>query len=233
VKFYSAAGAVLIASGAVASALAQASGATAQSTNYTSESTMISMPASPKELLVNIQSALKKGELLNDAFYSDSGLHDFLGAGYRFARADESAGQKTIYFDDGGNVYVDEKGNLTPLGRNRPCLRSGTILFEAGGPSRRARASISIITAGQIPSNSTFNANLVLEVFGHPGSVTEGVPSVPPPHGREYVATLPTSELGNRWFAYDTELDGHLQRVKFRTLGDGTVIEIQISEEQR
>jgi hypothetical protein len=194
---------------------------------------MISMPASPKELLINIQSALKKGALLEDAFYSAASLNNFLGIGYRFTQAEERGAQKIIYFDDGGNVYIDEKGNLTPLGRNRPCLRSGTILFEAGGSSRRAKASMSIITAGQIPSTGTFNANLVLEVFGLPSSVTEGGPSVPPPHGREYVATLPTNELGNRWLAYDTELDGYLQRVKFRTLGDGTVIEIQLFEEQR
>jgi hypothetical protein len=193
---------------------------------------MSSMPASPKELLVNIQSALKRGELLNDAFYSASSLHDFLGAGYRFTQADERNGQKIIYFDDGGNVYIDEKGNVTPLGCNRPCLRSGTILFEAG-PGRRGKSSISIIAAGQIQSNGTFNVDLVLEVFGLPSSVSEGVPSVPPPHGTEYVATPSTSQLGDRWLSYDAELDGNLQQVKFRTLGDGTVIEIQLFEEQR
>jgi len=84
VKLYPVATTVLIVTGAVASALAPASRATAQSTNYTSESTMILMPTSPKELLVNIQSALKKGELLDDAFYSAASLHNFLGVGYRF-----------------------------------------------------------------------------------------------------------------------------------------------------
>jgi hypothetical protein len=183
--------------------------------------------------LVNIQSVLKNSALLDDSFYSAASLNNFLGVGYRFTQADEGAGQKIIYFDDGGNVYFDEKGNLTPLGRNRPCLRSGTILFDRGGPNRRSKAGISIITAGQIPSTSNFNADLVLEVFGHPSSITEGVPSVPAPHGREYAATLPTSDLGNRWLAYETQLHGHLQKAKFRTLADGTVIEIQLSEEQR
>lgn len=232
-RFYSVATTVLIVIGAVASAIPQTSRATAQSANYTSESTMISMPVSPKELLINIRSALKNGALLDNAFYSAPSLNNFLGVGYRFTQADDRAAQKIIYFDDGGNVYIDEKGSLTPLGRNRPCLRSGTILFDAGDSSVRSKVSISIITAGKIPSNSTFNADLVIEVFGHPSSITEGVPSVPPPHGTEYVTTLPTSEFGNRWLVYDTHLDGHLQRAKFRTLADGTVIEIQLSEEQR
>jgi hypothetical protein len=233
VRFYSVAAITLIASGVGASALAQTNGANAPPPNFTGEPIMTSLPASPKELLVNIHSALSKGALLSDSFYTPTSLKNFFGAGYRFAEAGETTGHRIIYFDDGGNVYVDEQGKLTQLGRNRPCLRRGTILFDAGDSRRRAKASISMFAIGRIGSPSTFGADLVREVFGVPNSITEGVPSVPASHGGEYVATERKDELGNRWLNYQAETDGHLQRVKFRTLDDATVIEIQLLEEQR
>jgi len=237
-KFHSAATALLIAGitgGVSGPGLVAASAATAQAqpSFSASESAISALPISPKELLVRIQSALARGELLSDAFYSPDHLEQFFGFGYRYKVGNDAASQKTIYFDDGDNIYVDEHGEPTLLGRHRPCLRRGTILFEAGGPSRKAKASIAISTTGPAAPDSAFGADLVLEVFGAPSAVTEGSPSAPPLHGQAYQAPPQTNELGNHWLAYQAEPDRHLQRAKFRTLGDATVIEIQLFEEQR
>jgi hypothetical protein len=233
VRFRSVAAALLIATSTGAPVLAQASGATPQSPVSTSESAVPGLPASPKELLVSIRSALAKGELLDAAFYSTANLQRFFGAGYRFTAPSGEAGSKIIYFDDGGSQYLDEQGNLTPLGRKRPCLHSGTILFGAVGRDRKARASMSIMTAAPADSARSFGANLVQEVFGVPGAFAEGRPSGPPLHGFPYMEAPPSNEPGQRWLTYQAELNGHLQRVEFRTLGNATVAEIQLFEEQR
>ena len=223
--------AVLVASTTSCPIFARTGGDVAQSAVSSGETAMLVLPATPKELLINIHSALAGGELLKETFYTRGNLVHFLGAGYRFTN---DKANREISFDDGDNIYIDESGNLTFLGRNRPCLWRGSLGFDPGSSGHGAAGSIAMLTLGRSAgTKSTITADMVKEIFGEPDTVTEGVPTAPPPHGLPYVATPRTNELGNRWLTYQAELNGHLQYAKFRTLGDAAVVEIQLFEAQR
>lgn len=230
-KFRSAAVVMLVAGVASGPALAAAS--TANESASTAMSTSgAAIPVSPKELLARMQAALARGELLKDSFYTSSSLQQFFGPGYRFTVAPDLGGAKTIYFDDGDNVYVDEHGALTAMGLHRPCLRRGTILFERAVAGRMAKASIAIDAMGPGVAASAFDAELVRQVLGAPEATSEAVPGAPPAHGQAYRPTRQVHPAGKLWLSYQTKANGILQRMRFRTLGDGTVTEIQLFEQQ-
>ena len=233
-KFHSAATTVLVAGIAAGAALAAASNASelASPSISTSGSATSAVPVPPKELLARMHAALVRGELLKDSFYSTASLQQFFGPGYRFTVAPGVSGAKTIYFDDGDDFYVDEHGAPTAMGLHRPCLQRGTILFESAAAGGKAKASIAIEAMGLAAPGCAFGADLVQQVLGAPAATSEGVPSAPPAHGQAYRPTLRVSALGNRWFSYKTEANGMLQRMRFRTLGDATIAEIQVFEER-
>lgn len=230
-KFQSAAVVMLVAGAAGGPALVPAS--TANELASTAMSTRESaLPVSPRELLARMQAALARGDLLKDSFYDTSSLQQFFGPGYRFTVAPDLAGAKTIYFDDGDNIYVDEHGAPTAMGLHRPSLRRGTLLFENAVAGRKAKASIAIETMGPAAAASAFDAGLVRQVLGAPAATSEALPSAPPAHGQAYRPTRQAQLAGNLWLSYQTEANGILQRMRFRTLADATITEIQLFEQQ-
>lgn len=231
--FHSLATAILIASTTVGPVLPQTSGSVVPSFPAVTEAAKATLPSSAIELLVSIRSALEKDELLNGTFYSIANMQKFFGVGYRFNDRKDEVGQRTIVFDDRNNIYIDEQVNLTLLGRNRPCLWGGTIQYYAGSPGHKATSGISMMTTGGAWGACTISADMVKQIFGEPNTVTEGFPTTPPPDGLPYITPPQTNELGNRWLTYRVELSKHLQYAKFRTIGDATVIEIQLVEVQR
>ncbi len=232
-KFHSAATTMLVAGIAGIAALAASNASELASPSIsTSGAATSAVPVPPKELLARMQAALARGELLKDSFYSTASLQRFFGPGYRFTVAPGVGIAKTIYFDDGDDVYVDEHGAPTAMGLHRPCLQRGTILFEGAAAGGKAKASIAIEAMGLAAPGSAFGSDLVQQVLGAPTATVEGVPSAPPAHGQAYRPTPQVSALGHRWLSYQTKANGMLQRMRFRTLGDATIAEIQLFEAQ-
>ena len=95
-----------------------------------------------------------------------------------------------------------------------------------------AKASIAIDAMGPAVAASAFDAGLVRQVLGASAATSEAVPSAPPAHGQAYRPTLQGYPAGNLWLSYQTKANGTLQRMRFRTLGDSTITEIQLFEQQ-
>jgi len=192
------------------------------------KSSMADLPVNPKEMLVRIKRALQQELFLSEDFYTDDNLKIFFGKGYTFRPNNSSSRQKEIHFDDLGNIYVGDNGDLTVLGKNRPCFQGGAIILNIGADGHIASAGLAFATAARITSHSSFYSDLVVQEFGVPSSVTEGSPTAPPLHGRAYIQEQKTHDLGNSWLNYKEESEHSLKRMAFRTLGDAAIVEIQI-----
>jgi hypothetical protein len=189
-------------------------------------------PATPRELLLSIRSALANEEIAKETFFDTATLKQFLGAGYHFS--DYVGVQKGIVASDIGNVYFDEQGNRTWLGQHRPCLINATFEFTADGLNRKPQGSVAMLTIGRSGGpDSAISAELVKQIFGEPQEVTEGHPTAPPPHGYPYIESTPTNASGNSWLTYRTTSPSLVQYARFLTVADGTVTEIQLYQQAR
>jgi len=129
----------------------------------------------------------------------------------------------SVYFDSSG---TKPPGTKTPLWWNMPTFRSGRIdRFEAGAPPRTF-VSIVITTTARTGPPDTVGPELVEKVFGSPTSLEHGSPTMPPIHGR-YVPEPQTHPSGNKWMVYEFRTGKVDGTIRFRTLGDGAVAEIQ------
>ena len=191
--------------------------------------TLSPLPATPREILLRLKLALTQRALLNKEFYDEESLKSFFGERYTFRANASQKGQVEFFFNDLGNLYVSENGSLTDLGRHRPCFQGGAIFFDADDKARKTSASVAITTSARITDSSSFYADLVEEIFGAPSSVRIGYPSAPPLHGRPYISEKSTHKFGNSWIRYNDNQTDSVSNIDFRTLGDGVVVEIQIT----
>ncbi|MTW03885.1 hypothetical protein [Pseudoduganella ginsengisoli] len=188
-----------------------------------------------RALIGRLKAALEQNRLLARQFYSPDQWAGLLGPHYTFRPqpAAGEAGAVAWNFDELGNVYVDEAGHATRLGRQRPLLTYGSLGGTLAGAGRRGHISFAAVTAARTADNATFFADTVVGLLGSPSEVRSGGPSFPPMHGRPYVPEPEVHSLANRWLTWQLDDARHTKFIRIRTLGDGAVAELQFDVQEK
>lgn len=183
--------------------------------------------ATPKRTLIALKSAIEDDSLLNQGTYGSGPLARIFGEHYNF-RINKAGEQWQVVIDDVGNIYRDANGELTPLGKEMPCLYRGLIIFQSDGPTKKPNARISATIRTNAENCAGFSGDLLESIFGSHISTSEGFPSQPPQHGTRAAQAPSTHRLGNSWLKYRRETLGGTAEMNFRTNETGDVVEFNI-----
>jgi hypothetical protein len=183
----------------------------------------------PQELVAALKILMRQHVLTNNSELTEDKVFSYIGGGYKTRSKESRKNYNGYVFDDYDNVYKDA-GGLTELGKNPPVINTVAFTKEIRGGKA---LGYSIVTLRYRDGFSKeLKSEMVVEAFGTPDSVSPGNPILPPPHAKS-LAFLPKKvSLGNSWLKYnfkDKVSDGF---VNFRTIEDGTVVEISIRQEE-
>lgn len=190
-------------------------------------------PNSAKKILLNFKRAMRSGSFLEKDFYNKDNLHSLFGSNYTFIVTEKhDSNELKISLSSYGVYYTEDTGKSTPYEKMIPAFNKGDFLFQQYGDEINVKLNLLTESNFSNIGDRRITADLVEKIFGKPFQLRPGYSLARPSLHYDVNQLEPKAHrLGSSWLDYEIKHESIIQRIQFRTAGNGDVTNISISIE--